>query len=130
MLHNEAREMMIKAYEKTGNAKEVAECYGVDVSTVYRLARQKKRTGSVKLRTNLRGRKAILSQEDLLNIDKTIQEQPDITIDEIIEKLNLHVSNETVRTTVIKLGYTYKKKSLHASERERSRCKREEKKMD
>lgn len=42
---------MIKAYEKTGNAKEVAECYGVDVSTVYRLARQKKRTGSVKLRT-------------------------------------------------------------------------------
>ena len=34
MLHNEAREMMIKAYEKTGNAKEVAECYGVDVSTV------------------------------------------------------------------------------------------------
>ena len=51
MLSNEAREMMIKAYEKTGNAKEVAECYGVDVSTVYRLARQKKRTGSVKLRT-------------------------------------------------------------------------------
>ena len=108
MLHNEAREMMIKAYEKTGNAKEVAECYGVDVSTVYRLAHQKKRTGSVKLRTNLRGRKAILSQEDLLNIDKTIQEQPDITIDEIIEKLNLHVSNETVRTTVIKLEYTCK----------------------
>lgn len=30
--------------------EEVAECYGVDVSTVYRLARQKKRTGSVKLR--------------------------------------------------------------------------------
>ena len=47
MLSNEAREMMIKAYEKTGNAKEVAECYGVDVSTVYRLERQKKRTGSV-----------------------------------------------------------------------------------
>ena len=51
-------------------------------------------------------------------------------IDEIIEKLNLHVSNETVRTKVIKLGYTYKKKSLHASERERSRCKGTKKKMD
>lgn len=52
ILSNEAREMMIKVYEKTGNAKEVAECYGIDVSTVYRLERQKKRTGSVKLRTN------------------------------------------------------------------------------
>ena len=130
MLSNEAREMMIKAYEKTGNAKEVAECYGIDVSTVYRLERQKKRTGSVKLRTNQRGRKALLSQEDLSNIDKTIQEQPDITIDEIIKKLNLNASNETVRTAVIKMGYTYKKKSFHASERERSRCKNEKKKMD
>ena len=130
MLSNEAREMMVKAYERTENAKEVAECYGVDVSTVYRLARQKKRTGSVKLRTNQRGRKALLSQEDLSNIDKTIQEQPDITIDEIIKKLNLNASNETVRTAVIKMGYTYKKKSLHAYERERPRCKGKKDKMD
>ena len=129
MLSNEAREMMIKAYEKTGNAKEVAECYGIDVSTVYRLERQKKRTGSVNLRTNQRGRKALLSQEDLSNIDKTIQEQPDITIDEIIKKLNLNASNETVRTAVIKMGYTYKKKSLHAHKRERPRCKDKKEKM-
>lgn len=52
MLHNEARELLVKAYEKTKNAKEVAECFGVDTSTVYRLYRQKKATGSVKLKTN------------------------------------------------------------------------------
>jgi len=45
--------------------------------------------------------------------------QSDITIDEIIEKLNLYVTNETVRKAVIKMGYVYKKKSLYASERER-----------
>ena len=84
----------------------------------------------VAIRTNQRGRKPLLSQEDLSNIDKTIQEQHDITIDEIIKKLNLNASNETVRTAVIKMGYTYKKKSFHASERERSRCKNEKKKMD
>ena len=43
---------------------------------------------------------------------------------EIIEKLDLHVTNETVRKAVIKMGYVYKKKSLYASERERPRCKR------
>ena len=85
MLHNEARELLVEAYEKTGKAKEVAECFSVDTSTVYRLNRQKKATGSVKLRTNQRGRKPSLSPTDLSNIDKAIQEQPDITIDEIIE---------------------------------------------
>ena len=122
--HNEARELLVEAYEKTGNAKEVAECFAVDKSTVYRLSRQKKATGSVKLRTNKRGRKPSLSPEDLSNIDKVIKEQSDITIDEIIEKLDLHVTNETVRKAVIKMGYVYKKKSLYASERERPRCKR------
>ncbi len=63
MLHNEARELLIKAYKKTGNAKEVAECFGVDTSTVYRLYPQKKTTGSVKLRTNKRGRKSSLSSD-------------------------------------------------------------------
>lgn len=41
MLHNEARELLVEAYEKTGKAKEVAECFSVDTSTVYRLNRQK-----------------------------------------------------------------------------------------
>ncbi len=27
MLHNEARELLVEAYEKTGKAKEVAECF-------------------------------------------------------------------------------------------------------
>lgn len=130
MLHNEARELLVEAYEKTGNAKEVAKCFSVDTSTVYRLNRQKKATGSVKLRTNQRGRKPSLTPTDLSNIDQAIREQPDITIDEIIKKLNLHVANETVRKAVIKMGYVYKKKSLHASERERSRCEGEKKKVD
>lgn len=79
-------------------------------------------TGSVKTRTSQRGRKHALTPEDIYNIDQVVQQKPDITIDEIIDKLDLHVCNETVRKAVIKLGYFYKKKSLHASEQERPRC--------
>ena len=122
MLHNESRELPVEAYEKTHNAKEAAECYSVDESTVYRPERQKKATGSVELRRHLRGRKPSLSEEILSEISKAIQECPDITIDEIIEKLDLHVTNETVRKAVIKMGFVHKKKSFHATERERSRC--------
>ena len=71
MLHNEARKLLLKALETTHNAKEVAECFSVHLSTVYRLKKQMDETGSVETRTNLRGRKPVLSAEDLSRIDGT-----------------------------------------------------------
>lgn len=121
MLHNETRKLLIQALDKTHNAREVAECFSVDLSTVYRLAERMKTTGSVETRTYLRGRKPSLQQKDIQRIDLLIQEQPDITLKEIIEKLDMQVSDETVRKAIQKLGYVYKKKSLHASEQERPR---------
>ena len=112
MLHNEARKLLVEAYELTRDAQTVAKCFQVSTSTVYRLSGQMKKTGSVDLQTSQRGRKPALTKEDLQNIDQLIIAQPDITIDEIIEKQGLSVSNETVRKSVIGLGYVYK---LHAS---------------
>ena len=37
MLHNEARKLLIEAWNKTHNAKEIAECFSVNTSIVYRL---------------------------------------------------------------------------------------------
>lgn len=129
MLHNEARKLLLKALKTTHNAKEVAECFSVHISMVYRLKKQMDETDSVETRTNLRGRKPVLSAEDLNRIDTLIQNQSDITLQEIIDTLQLKVSDETVRKAVLKLGYVYKKKSLHASEQERSRCERETQKL-
>lgn len=122
MLHNEARKLLIEAWNKTHNAKEIAECYSVNTSTVYRLEKRMRETGSVETRVSQRGRKQALKQTNIENIDNLIKSQPDITIHEINEKLQLSVSDETVRKAVLKLGYVYKKKSLHASEQERPRC--------
>ena len=130
MLHNETRKLLIEAWNKTHNAKEIAECFSVNTSTVYRLEKQMRETGSVKTRTSQRGRKHALTPEDIQNIDRVVQQEPDITIDEIIDKLGLHVCNETVRKAVIKLGYSYKKKSLHASEQERPRCRGKTQKLE
>ncbi len=41
MLHNEARNLLVKAYEKSHDAKGLALAYGVSVPTVYQLAEQK-----------------------------------------------------------------------------------------
>lgn len=130
MLHNEARKLLIDAWNKTHNAKEIAECFSVNTSTVYRLEKRMRETGSVETRVSLRGRKPALSQADIQKIDRFIQEQPDITIHEVREKLQLPVSDETVRKAVVKLGYVYKKKSLHASEQERPRCQGQKGRME
>lgn len=122
MLHNEAWNLLVEAYEKTHDAKGIALAYGVSVPTVYRLAEQKGKTGSVDLRVSERGRKRILGQADLENIAKTIDEQPDITLAEIVEKLELPVGIETVRRAIQRMGYRRKKKMIYASEQERPRC--------
>ena len=128
MLHNEARHLIIQALNHHTPVKELAECFSVNTSTIYRLRKQLEMTGSVETRTSLRGRKPILS-DDIVHIDNLIQAQPDITIHEIMDTLHLKVSDETIRQAVIKLGYVYKKKSLHASEQERPRHSIEAKKL-
>ena len=130
MLHNEARNLLVEAYEKTHDAKGIALAYGVSVPSVYRLAEQKARTGSVDLRVSKRGRKRVLVQEDLENIARAVDEQPDITLSEIVEKLNLPVGIETVRRRLRAMGYRRKKKMIHASEQERPRCAGKERRME
>lgn len=108
MLHNESRKLLIKAYNKTHNAKEVAECFSVNINTVYRLIERMNREGSVDVRTNLRGRKSSLSEMDLRRIKELVQQKPDITLKEIVNTLELKTCIETVRKALVKMGYLYK----------------------
>lgn len=122
MLHNEARELLVEGYERTHDVNSIAKAYGVSKWTVYHLSEQKRATGSVALRTSQRGRKQLLSDEDKRAIRQCIDRTPDITINEIRNKLNLTASYPTVARIVHAMGYRVKKKSLHASEQERPRC--------
>ncbi len=130
MLHNEARNLLVAAYEKTHDAKGIALAYGVSVPTVYRLAEQKAKTGSVDLRVSERGRKRVLGDEELERIAQTVEKQPDITLAEIVERLDLPVGIETVRRAIKRMGYRRKKKMIHASEQERPRCAGQERTME
>lgn len=130
MLEKQTRELLVKAYEKSHNVSEVARNFSVNRTTVYNYINKKKNNISLEVRTNMRGRKSKLTQKNLDDIKNLIEEQNDITIHEITEKLKLTVSDKTVRRAVIKMGYVYKKKSLHASERERSRCRCKKKNLD
>ena len=119
MLHNEARKLILEAYDKGVTVKELANCYSVNTSSIYRLLKRRKESGSYETQTNLRGKKPKLSQTDRQNIVELVSKQPDITCLEIIQTLNLLVSIDTVWRTLHKQGYRRKKKPFHASEQER-----------
>ena len=130
MLHNEARQLLLEAYDKGVSVKELAKCFSVNTSSIYRLLKRRNETGSYETQTNLRGKKQKLPEADHQNIVALISKQPDITCLEIIETLNLSVSIDTVWRFLQKQGYRRKKKSLHASEQERPRCGEQEKSME
>lgn len=121
MLHNESRHLLVQAFNKTHDSREVAKMFSVDRSTVYRIVERQHREGNVDLRTSQRGRKKSLKDVDIAYIEALVQKQPDVTLKEIVEKLHLSVCIETVRQVLKRLGYTRKKKTFHATEQERPR---------
>lgn len=89
MLHSEARELLVQGYEAAHDAKGIAKAYSVSKWTVYRLVEQKRKTGSVALRTSQRGRKPVLTAEGKENIRHCIDESPDIIILSLLIQLPL-----------------------------------------
>lgn len=111
ILTNDERNRLVDAYVRMGKAKMIAEAYNVSERTVFRLVAQKKNTGNVELQTSKRGRKPKISENDLQRITETIIEEPDITLQEIIDKLNLRCTVPSIcRIIRHKLGFTRKKK--------------------
>ena len=122
IMNNDARDRLVHSYEKIKNADIVAAAFDVSVSTVFRLVHQYRETGSVELQIHKRGRKPMLTLEQIQKVKETILETPDITMQEIIDKLDLPIKENTLCVIVKhKLGFTRKKKMLYASESDRLR---------
>ena len=79
MLHNEARKMILEAYDKGVSVKELAKCFSVNTCSICRLLKRRHETGSYETQTNLRGKKPKLIDADYQRILSLLKTQPDIT---------------------------------------------------
>ena len=77
MLHNEARKLILEAYDKGVSVKELAKCFSVNTCSIYRLLKRRNGTGSYETQTNLRGKKPKLSDVDHQHILLLLEKQPD-----------------------------------------------------
>lgn len=105
---NEKREMLIAAKERGEKEEEIAKWLDISkrsIGTIWRLYRQ---TGSY-LPTPYSGRKSVITQEKIAEIEEAVRSSPDMTLSELIEKLSLPIKKSQLSRLLLSLGYTVKK---------------------
>jgi len=108
---NDLRKRVIDAKLRGETEEKIASEKEVCKSTVTKIWCLFRKTGSYHPLPNPNGRKPKLSEEQLAHIKKAIEEQPDITLQELIDKFCLSISISGLSKNVrFKLDLHYKKK--------------------
>lgn len=114
------RERMVDAVDRgVGSALQVARLFRVAVNTVYNLLRLRTETGSLEPRPNPGGRPPALPPPRYDELRQLLAEQPDLTLAQLRDRLGVDCSLAALCRTLKKLGFTRKKKTLHAAEQQR-----------
>lgn len=108
-----------------GSLRRIAQRFLVNVSTIVRLLKQHRATGSVEPKPHAGGRRPALGPDDLERLRELIREQPDATLDELRERLGVGCSLMALSRALKKLRITRKKKVLHATERDTPKGRRQ-----
>lgn len=111
-LSKEIREKIIKHTENGAKICEIVKWLMISRDSVIRIQKLKKETGSVDHRPLNRGRKPKITAEEMAAIEEELKVNPDITLQEMIEKFSLRIKKSALSKRLIDLGYTFKKRSL------------------
>lgn len=114
---------LVEAYERgEGSLREMATRFAVSLHFVWSLWNRYQQTGSVDPKPHGGGARAKLDEAALAHVRLLVQSHPDATVlelrDRFMEQTGLDVSRATMTRALQQLGFTRKKKSLYASERE------------
>ena len=102
------RERVLKAWEASGDADEVAETFAVSRAWVHRLAQRKRETGSIAPRKPTKFRSRVLADhEERLKL--LVTATPDATLAELREALPTTAALSTLWLALDRLGLTVKK---------------------
>ncbi len=105
------RERIVAAYVgQEGTREEVAKRFKVSVGMVKKLLAQQNRTGDLRPRYRFCGRKARLEPEHGESMRQLVEREPDVTLEEIKQRLGLGCTIGAIHWVLSRLGLTYKKR--------------------
>ncbi len=116
----ELRERVAAAVDHgEGSQREIARRFRVSLSFIVRLLERRRDAGTLAPKPHGGGPNPALSPRDQQRLRELIEEQSDATLDQLKQQAGFTCTLTTIWRTLRRLGLTYKKKTLHASERNR-----------
>ena len=107
---NEIREKIIRHKQNGATEKSIANWLIISQSTVTKVWALFRSTGSFLPKPRTQGRKPTVTSEIMLEIGAKIEEQPDITLNEIIEEFELGITEGALSRCLKKADLTFKKR--------------------
>jgi transposase len=105
------RERIVIAYDNgEGTRDEIARRFRVSLGMVKKLLQQRRKTGSIKSRHHLAGRKKLIVAAHRMTIRQQLKRKPDMTLAELREALGLTCTLPAIHYVLVDMGLTYKKR--------------------
>jgi transposase len=106
------RERMVRACDEGTHSREyLAQLFGVSTAWIRRLLQRRRETGAFAAKPRGGGRATKMTDERCGRLLVLVSEQPDATLAELHERLGAAVHLSTIARTLLRLGWTVKKKS-------------------
>lgn len=113
------RERILAAVERgKGSLRELADLFLVSLSSIVRLLRRYRASGSLLPKPHAGGPCARLDADACQRLQNLVREQPDATLAELRERLGIPCHLSTIHRALQRLRISRKKKTLHADERD------------
>jgi transposase len=106
---NEIRELIVAAKERGEKEKDIAKWYSVSTSSVQKIYRLYQESGSVQP-APYPGAKPRITDQQKVEIDAFVEKNPDATLEEIIEELQLPIKKSRLSVILISMDYNFKKR--------------------
>jgi transposase len=119
-ISEDLRERILDTVQRgDGSLRQIARRFLVSVSFITRLLQLHRSTGSLEPRPHGGGNPAVLSPEDLQQLRDLVRKQPDATLEELRQRLDVSCSLMTISRALRKLGLPRKKKIPRSQEQDR-----------
>src|ERR1041385_429151 len=113
------RERILAAVDRgKGSLREIADLFLVSLSSIVRLLRRYRASGSLLPKPHAGGPSPLLDADACQCLRDLVQKQPDATLAELRERLGIPCSLSTLCRTLQRLGLSRKKKTRHADEQD------------
>ena len=102
------RERVVRAWDASGDADDVAATFGVSRAWVHRLAQRRRETGSIEPRRQTKFRSRVLAGQDE-RLKALVDAKPDATLAELRDEMPTTAALSTLWLALDRLGLTVKK---------------------